>query len=52
MYERTDSEIEAIQELLSPHFGTDFEPDELANSEEIIIQQVAARMSGGRYWQG
>ena len=40
MYERTDSEIEAIQELLSPHFGTDFEPDELANSEEIIIQQV------------
>lgn len=40
MYERTDTEIEAIQELLSPHFGTAFEPDELANSEHIIIQQV------------
>ena len=46
MYERTDSEIEAIQELLSPHFGTDFEPDELANSEEIIIQQVLEYVAG------
>ncbi len=40
MYERTDSEIEAIQELLSPHFGTGFEPDELTNSEQTIIEQV------------
>ena len=40
MYERTDSEIEAIQELLSPHFGTGFEPNQLANSEQTIIEQV------------
>jgi hypothetical protein len=45
MYERTDTEIEAIQELLSPHFGTDFEPDQLANSEDIIIQQILEYVS-------
>jgi hypothetical protein len=56
MYERTDTEIEAIQELLSPHFGNEFEPEELTNREQAIVEQileyVGSRFSRMKYILG
>ncbi len=56
MYERSDSEVEAIKELLSPHFGSEFAPEELSDGEQQITEQVleyvASRFTKMKYILG